>query len=463
MNPTQTPGTRQGVTNKPVVEVKAVTWDKDSHGLFDYENSYYDMRKFQIAKPVLIGRSKNEINCWGKGHKFTENNKDETEFLLSISQDNEKRSSFWVDVPGDFTNKETFPTRHNFLIVRSLKCKDGRNQRGYSLNPGEVIKLGRVEFKVREIKVPKASGEGFDVRTAKDDVPGFMANSIKNQTFEQRDNQDNILLDNPQSLKADCENAEDEGPDCMANLPNDKVFDATEQALETSNNPNLTCRYCFQRDISDDHMQNLLINPCDCKGSSGMVHLLCLMNWIQYKIISKTTSNIATYQWKKLQCEVCTRNWPRSVRFGEEVRSLISVEKPPLPYIILEKQNTDPGTGLKANSLSLIVATDASPIKLGRGHQCDLRISDISVSRIHAFLKYENNNFLIFDNDSKFGTLIKLNKPYMVQTDKAAVQIGRTVFTFVLKYSRSNSSKHPNLRADTEPANQFPQSPSKQN
>ena len=29
-----------------VVEIKAVTWNKDSHGLFDYENSYYDMRKF---------------------------------------------------------------------------------------------------------------------------------------------------------------------------------------------------------------------------------------------------------------------------------------------------------------------------------------------------------------------------------------------------------------------------------
>jgi len=31
---------------KQVVEIKAVTWNKDSHGLFDYENSYYDMKKF---------------------------------------------------------------------------------------------------------------------------------------------------------------------------------------------------------------------------------------------------------------------------------------------------------------------------------------------------------------------------------------------------------------------------------
>ena len=395
--------------SKPVVEVKAVTWDKDSHGLFDYENSYYDMRKFQIAKPVVIGRNKNEINCWSKNQNFIENERRETEFLLSISQNHEDRSKFSVDVPGQFRNHEQFPVRHNYLIVRSLKCKDGRNQRGYSLHPGEIIKLGRVEYRVREIKIRKPNGNGneFEVLTT-----------------------------------------EEEAYDCMSGLPNDEVFDATKQALENQNDPTLTCRYCFQRDTSDDMMENLLINPCDCKGSSGMVHLMCLMNWIQYKIISKNTNNIATYSWKKLQCEVCTKNWPRSVCFQNQVRSLISVEKPEFPYIILEKQSTDSTTNLKANSLSLIVPSEDAPIKLGRGHQCDLRISDISVSRIHAFLKFENNRFLIFDNDSKFGTLIKLNKPYQVMTDKAAVQIGRTVFTFVLKYSKSSRNQQPALKDD---------------
>ena len=392
---------------KPVVEVKAVTWDKDSHGLFDYENSYYDMRKFQIAKPVVIGRNKNEINCWSKLHSFKPPEKQDTEFLLSISQNQEDKSKFSVDVPGQFTNHTQFPVRHNYLIVRSLKCKDGRNQRGYELHPGEIIKLGRVEYRVREIKIRKPNGNGseFEVLTTGEETN-----------------------------------------DCMSGLPNDEVFDATKQAQETQNDANLTCRYCFQREISDDEIENLLINPCDCKGSSGMVHLMCLMNWIQYKIISKNTNNIATYSWKKLQCEVCTKNWPRSIRYQNEVRSLISVEKPDFPYIILEKQNTDSTTNLRANSLSLIVPSEDIPIKLGRGHQCDLRISDISVSRIHAFLKFENNKFLIFDNDSKFGTLIKLNKAYQVMTDKAAVQIGRTVFTFVLKYSKSSRNPYPGIK-----------------
>lgn len=48
---------KNSLNSKQVVEIKAVTWNKDSHGLFDYENSFYDMRKFQILNSVIIFRS----------------------------------------------------------------------------------------------------------------------------------------------------------------------------------------------------------------------------------------------------------------------------------------------------------------------------------------------------------------------------------------------------------------------
>ena len=47
--------------------------------------------------------------------------------------------------------------------------------------------------------------------------------------------------------------------------------------------------------------------------------------------------------------------------------------------------------------------------KLGRGHESDLRVSDISVSRCHAILKYDaadTKRFYLEDNLSKFGTLV---------------------------------------------------------
>ena len=36
--------------------------------------------------------------------------------------------------------------------------------------------------------------------------------------------------------------------------------------------------------------------------------------------------------------------------------------------------------------------------KLGRGHESDLRINDISVSRCHAKIKLENGKFMLEDN-----------------------------------------------------------------
>lgn len=44
--------------------------------------------------------------------------------------------------------------------------------------------------------------------------------------------------------------------------------------------------------------------------------------------------------------------------------------------------------------------------KLGRGHDSDLRINDISVSRCHAKIKFKDNKFYLTDNLSKFGTLV---------------------------------------------------------
>ena len=44
----------------------------------------------------------------------------------------------------------------------------------------------------------------------------------------------------------------------------------------------------------------------------------------------------------------------------------------------------------------------------------DIRITDISVSRKHAILHYENGKFFLEDNNSKFGTLILLKQPIPV-------------------------------------------------
>jgi hypothetical protein len=98
--------------------------------------------------------------------------------------------------------------------------------------------------------------------------------------------------------------------------------------------------------------------------------------------------------------------------------------------MILEKIEEEVGV---MPTIVLITPKEETKIKMGRGHSCDMRIHDISVSRIHSIIQYQDGQFKLFDNDSKFGTLIHMKDPYLIKTDKAAVQVGRTVFTFIIK------------------------------
>ena len=80
---------------------------------------------------------------------------------------------------------------------------------------------------------------------------------------------------------------------------------------------------------------------------------------------------------------------------------------------------------------------------MGRGHESDLRINDISVSRLHAMVKYKEGRFLLEDNLSKFGTLVLIKKRTPLNPGfNKAVQIGRTVVNFSVKHiSASHQDK----------------------
>ena len=52
--------------------------------------------------------------------------------------------------------------------------------------------------------------------------------------------------------------------------------------------------------------------------------------------------------------------------------------------------------------------SDRQFIRVGRGHDADIRVTDISVSRFHARINRDLNTgeFYVEDNNSKFGTLV---------------------------------------------------------
>lgn len=109
-------------------------------------------------------------------------------------------------------------------------------------------------------------------------------------------------------------------------------------------------------------------------------------------------------------------------------------------YILLESMPLDKNNSRNVHLLT--VTPVQSEFKLGRGHESQVRINDISVSRCHAIIKCKQDGFYIEDNTSKFGTIIMLkNKLRLKAHHTMAVQVGRTVISFTIKYVQSERDK----------------------
>lgn len=111
--------------------------------------------------------------------------------------------------------------------------------------------------------------------------------------------------------------------------------------------------------------------------------------------------------------------------------SLVSYEKPVSNYMILESISSSSAKSVYVVDLD----TQNDVYKIGRGHDSDIRVSDISVSRCHAMImKTEGNELVIKDNNSKFGTLVCLQHPLLLsEFDNIHLQAGRTLFEIQMK------------------------------
>jgi pSer/pThr/pTyr-binding forkhead associated (FHA) protein len=78
---------------------------------------------------------------------------------------------------------------------------------------------------------------------------------------------------------------------------------------------------------------------------------------------------------------------------------------------------------------------DREFIKVGRGHDAEVRITDISVSRCHALIKKSSRgDYVVEDNSSKFGTLVLVRKPIILNQNQINyVQLGRSIVELTLK------------------------------
>jgi len=358
------PSTEGQPRRQCVLHAVSTTWARDSHDLFDYEARHVDTKTFRITGPIQFTRNGTEVTPHPEGCRLPAGG----DYLLRVAS---KEGGGFTVHPAERTGVHP-GARKLWLVVRDLQF------RGHVLQEGDVFKLGRFKLRVRQM-VPGPSSQAALAAGASTVQP-------------------ELQLDETEA---------EAGP--------------TEQQQDLSTIP---CRICLLEGSTDD---DPLISSCNCNGSIRYVHLGCLRHWIKGRLNLSDSMPNGTYFYKQLTCELCHSSYPAYVQVNGERVPLVPVPKTQPPFIVLENLVRDT---LQHNNrgLHVISLAEKKLLKLGRGHESDVRIADVSISRCHATIRFKDGNFILEDHSSKFGTLVVIKKPRPVEVGHGmSVQIGRTV------------------------------------
>ena len=267
----------------------------------------------------------------------------------------------------------------------------------YNIREGDILKIGRILVRIRTIKFAK-----------------------NNNNKNNKNNNDNnsINTDFSQELKE-------------IQIESSKIKKIKEPKDST---PNKLCRICYGDEENDE---NPLLQPCTCSGSMKYIHLNCLKTWINtsvnIKIESSEYCNI--YSYKPAECELCKTTFPDFVRHKGKLYEILDFYNNFSSFLIFECLTSDK----IQNKFIYVVNLDIpnNIINIGRGHNSQILLNDISVSRLHCFLKINKRTKKLYlsDNDSKFGTLALIQTNHIILAPDVALhlQVGRSYLKIIVK------------------------------
>jgi len=221
------------------------------------------------------------------------------------------------------------------------------------------------------------------------------------------------------------------------------VFEAVyniDTSKEYEKKADLNCKICLS---NDNDINNPMINLCKCSGSLLFVHFFCLNKWMASKMSIKENDKktVISYNMKSFNCEICKTPYPLRFKYDNNYFELIESARPNGNYIILESLNQ-----MKDNnnykSIHVISLNEGEKIIMGRGHDCDVRINDISVSRTHSYIMLNKEKIYLHDFKSKFGTLVLLQNEIEASENKLSLQIGRTLAEIKIDLKKESKSNN---------------------
>ena len=395
-------------------KINCVTWGKDAHALFDYESEEITKDIYTLGKGGKIfldqekGTTKYEPDNHEEGFFLTGGHSSSSEgCLINFFNEYGSHTRVTKKIKDEYEyNKENITEVQNMIyyVIEQKELKgikrEYKSEYEYKPQINDIIRFGRVQFVVRSMK----------------------DKSVSNNNNEDNNNKPVFLPNDNSNLKT------------------------------SGNNKALICELCEKKET--DSINNPIIKICPCK-KCPLLHIKCFKNeYIKkdkmfcYSNKDYMSGSLKIVSLINFLCPLCNEPYNPIIKINSRFYNILpySFDKN-IFHIVLESINF-----VKDGIYCIMVIIFTFPNKkeeffLGRGHEASFKISDISISRIHAKIYLKDENIVIDDLGSKFGTLLlarnSIDVGEMIEK-KMKIQIGRNVIWLDKDNNQNNDTNDDN-------------------
>ena len=457
-------------------------WDKEVYELVDYYNTKNTKTRITINSSGTLSREDKKVY-------FTpgENQERGESDLLIVNKDAETgkysvNCGTWSKDLNKLIDQDAA-----FIVYRGVSLKDDKNNyssRYYKLNQGDIIKIGRIYFKILDIHAIKnkdRTGLGLKIKDEStfkgDNINSIIINGqevikgiykkngdnkkpdnhyqsgraiqMQNSFFKMEDSVQNNSKYSEETVKFNCKQNDgeifslkrrtqkkdkDKEKEKFKEKKKNKNKISEKKEGDITNNSNIKsnnklCRICYGEDSTEE---NPLIYPCICSGSMKYIHYDCLKNWLNSKIeedISVDSENpeveVISYNRKDISCELCKEKLPDYIKYNNRYYNISFYNPKFKEFIVLESMRADKH---RAKFIHIMSFDNKESVHIGRANECELSIAELSVSRFHCIIHKDDGDMFLEDNTSKFGTLVLVQNNNLKISDSLPLnlQISKT-------------------------------------
>ncbi|CAK57009.1 unnamed protein product (macronuclear) [Paramecium tetraurelia] len=413
----------------PLLVLDVRTWQKESYSLYDYENSQFiHCQQISVNGNSYLTCKANKV-LYNEGSYSNNNENNDEALLLPLEFDNERFQLLNLRFPRRIQSKE---------LIDEYQKEDGDKL----LSENQTVHADfQMSFNIQKLRTNTNRQMEGDLK--KGSKIWLVTRSIQNNSSNE-----GIILKVGDRIKLGRVKLVIKAIQLQNNELQNTPDDISMSSVEDKNEDTKQCRVCLS---TGETFTNPLIDPCKCCGGTKYIHIKCLLKW--YSIHSHFNSNAYCTRliWKSLECEICKYQFPPVFEREGRTYNLVELSKPKQPYVMMEfhqKKQHDNASNNDRNGVYIINFGTKKELRIGRNHEVEISIADISVSREHAQLRLVDDKIVLSDKKSKFGTLVLLQKNITLspQLSGLEIQIKRTLIKI-----NNNQNTHSNQQlADFE-------------